>query len=68
MKIETKLNKNDNVWMMCDNRPTKYEVVEIDFSTGIKRYIIEPAVKLIIEDSEIGQTVFLTKQELIESL
>ena len=81
MKIETKLSINDTVWETDDfNIPTEYAICEITIIAKKDKPVLvlyfayqreKPETlneRLDFEEWEIGQTVFLTEQELLDSL
>lgn len=71
MKIETKYNIDDEVWLMKENKPTKRVVSFIEIiaaSTTSKSFIqyglkFEGEVERVVENK-----LFPTKEELLKSL
>jgi hypothetical protein len=71
MIIETKYNIGDEVWFMDENRPIKGIVSKLDIDVSskgdwyIEHYKVKAAGYLHFE---VGQSLFPTKEELLNSL
>lgn len=69
MKIETKFNIGDEVWFMCQNKPTVLHVKKIMSESCKDCSIINYIVFNAGRDEWINEAYcFPTKQQLIESL
>lgn len=78
MKIETKYNIGDEVWVMKDNRPQKFEVqgISVELVDGLYKSCRHCGIDVI--SYELGSrmcplvymecSVYRTKQELLDSL
>lgn len=71
MTIETKYNVGDEVWVMCDSKPTKGKAKWIDIHIGRlgEEQIIEIRYQVLSYDTPYSEgLVFPTKEELLKSL
>jgi len=77
MTIETKLSINQEVWVSHGHKPIPCRVVEIKILCGVHSpkpdiwyYLMERRgmYSVKISESDIGKWVFLSEQELNESL
>lgn len=76
MQIETKLNFDDTVWLMYDNRPRQFFINKIDIVCNKLDYIVEYGCALLGEphimnsfrEYELDRIAFLNKKDLVNSL
>ena len=75
MQIETKLNIDNKVWIMLENKPIEHEIGSIKSNTTDTGTIIEYYARTskyqpytAFNEDKIGITVFMSKQELLNSL
>ena len=79
MKIETKLNIGDTIWMMLNNKPEYFKVhdIRIDHYTDVVKMTHIPMTTIDytinsnhagFNESDLGVRIFRTKQELISTL
>ena len=78
MTIETQLNVGDTVWMIKGGIPTKYVIDDIQityrtrisiwYSSSICRKPKSFSNRWGFSECRIGDSIFLTRQELLESL
>jgi hypothetical protein len=71
MKLETKYNIGDEVWVVSDDTPTQGKVKWIDIHIGRlgKEQIIEVRYQVLSYDTPYSEgLVFPTKEELLKSL
>ena len=77
MKIETKLNINDKVWIMHDNKPCEFSIDCIEVSChfvdspviGYSCFLLgEPHIKVVFREHQLGKIAFFNKKELVNSL
>ena len=77
MEIKTELNPNDKIWIMESNKPLECSIEEINITvlrggTPFVRYKARKGEsaghRAEFYEEQLGETVFLTKEKLINSL
>lgn len=74
MKIETEFNRCQEVWFMEANKPAYSDVVRINISIHEKQQAfggieeIKMSYELKNGKERLGDTIFASKQELLDSL
>ena len=66
MKLETKQNRGDKVWMMYDNRPIEIEILYVYLTIG--NTVKEDYQYSKNGSMRLAQTVYSSKEELIKSI
>ena len=70
MKIETKYNIGDEVWVYCNMQPTKVSIKRMSYYCGKWRHALKEHITYLTDNDccYSEDIIFTTKEELLKSL